>query len=249
MAKRRVSTEPIGSLLALVAIVLAGTLLVGCTNNSLGGVTGSGRLVDRDYDLSNFTRVQASSSFQVEVVRADDFEVMVTADDNVIDSIVVDRRGDTLELSLMGGSYRNATLRAQVRLPELRGISLSGSSDATVTGFASQRYVDVELSGSSRLEGDIEADEVNADLSGASDLTLRGQGRELNLSGSGSSSIDLRNYPVTEATVRLSGASNAEVQVTGELGVDLGGGSTLDYYGDPRLGDVRTSGGASLRRR
>ncbi len=236
----------------ILVLVAALVLMVGCC--PIGGlgrvVVGSGNLATRDVPASDFVRVDAGSTFQVEIVQGATFAVTVTADDNVLKYLDVGTSGDTLRLHLRSGfSLQRLTLRAKVTMPSLRGVDLSGAARATVSGFRSADSLDIGLSGASSLSGDIQAGDSRADLSGASSLSLSGSGQDLSLGGSGASSADLNSYPVQGATVNLSGASRATVDASGTLNADLSGGSTLEYSGSPTLGRINTSGGSSIRAR
>jgi len=232
--------------LLLMAIVLAGC----CGVPSFGGTIGSGRVVDKEYPLTGFDRVEASHAFQVQVSQAANYSVVVSADDNILPDVEVTLSGDTLRIGLRPGrNYARATLRARIALPSLRGVGLSGASQATITGFQSSSDLDLHLSGAASLRGDIRAGNLRAGLSGASRLTLAGSGQRLELNGSGGSNADLLNWPASDAVVHLSGGSRADVNVSGHLDAELSGGAHLEYAGKPTLGRVETSGGASIHQR
>lgn len=214
------------------------------------GVVGSGRLETRDLDLSGYSRIEAQSAFQLKVVAGDSFSTVVTADDNVIDNIEATIVGDTLHLALRSGvSYSNLTLRGQITMPNLQGISLSDTSKALISGFQSAGSLEAEISGASTLDGDIQVGDAHLNGSGASRIQLTGTCTNLELHASGASQVDLTNLATTDADVVLSGASQATVNVSGVLDADLSGGSQLVYIGEPTLGNVRTTGAASLRQK
>lgn len=237
---------------ALIATLLASTVLVGCRSGSVGPggrVTGSGNLVEQPFAIEDFDSIEASGAFQVEVSRGDGYEVVVTTNDNVVDFLDVRKEGNTLVLGLRDASYTNATFRARVSLPDLRGLRLSGASNATINGFDSDNDLALDLSGASRATGEIRAGGADFALSGASSVELRGGAETLDLNGSGASESNLADFPVSAANVELNGGSRATVNVAGRLDGNLSGGATLTYTGNPEIGNFATSGGASLRRR
>ena len=70
---------------------------------------------------------------------------------------------------------------------------------------------------------------------------------EADLRASGASSIDLEDFLLEIASVNLSGASKATVNVSDELGpVEASGASRLRYLGQPSLSGVDTSGASSV---
>ncbi|MDI7274484.1 MAG: head GIN domain-containing protein [Anaerolineae bacterium] len=235
---------------ARLFVLIGALLLAGCCPARFGtrALTGSGRLVDRDLDLSGFSRIEAGTAFQLDISRADSFSVTITADDNVIDDVEVGTADGTLRLRLRpGASVIRATLRARITMPGLRALSLSGAAGATLTGFSSDESLDLDVSGASDLRGDARAGDTRLTISGAGQVDLDGGGRSLSIQGSGASSADLLEYPVGDADVRLSGGSRALVNASGTLDADLSGGSSLEYAGNPTLRRVETSGGSTIR--
>jgi hypothetical protein len=234
--------------LALVAFIL-GVLLMGCAPAS-GQITirGSGRMVTQHPNLSDFDRVRVSEAFHVAIRQGEAFEVTVRVDEALIDTLRVRKVGDTLDIGLEPGDgyeIRDARMTAEVTMPELRGLDLSGASRVTITGFKSKEVLDLQLSGGSSLEGDIEAGETRIGLSGASGARLSGVTRDLQVRISGASNAELRRFAATDARVDASGASGINVNAR-HLQVAASGAARVTYQGDPALGRVETSGSATV---
>jgi hypothetical protein len=214
-------------------------------------ITGSGNVVSEEQDIADFDEVGVSHAFEVEISRSDAFRVVVHVDDNLREHISVVKRGRTLLIGLKRGEryrLRNATLQAEVAMPELAGIRLGGASDGTVTGFRSAKPLEVDASGASRLRGDIEAGDVRIRLSGASQAALMGAAEDLAVEGSGASQCDLSAFDVADAEIDLSGASAANVRLSGELRARLSGASSVTYTGGPTAVETKTSGASSVKR-
>jgi hypothetical protein len=234
--------------LRMPVLLVVAALLAGCGAVSL---TGSGNVITQEEAISGFDRVDVSHGFRVDVGQGDTFRVVIRVDDNVVEHLEVAKKGDTLSIGLKRNrSYtlKNTTLEAEVTMPELTGLEMSGGSHATITGFASTEDFDADLSGGSHLRGDIEAGDANFDLSGGSHLTLSGSAQDLKLDASGGGQIDLGDFSVVDADIELSGGARAMVNPSGRLDVDASGGSHVTYVGNPTLGDIDTSGGASVER-
>ena len=142
----------------LTTLIVSLVLMVGCE----GVVVGSGDLKTETYNFSDFTTIEAHKGFQLELTRSSTFSVEITTDDNLIEYLEVDKSGTTLKISLQQNRlYTSATLRAKITMPDLNRLDLSGGSQADVTGFDLSHDLSVELSGGSRVTGDISADDVD----------------------------------------------------------------------------------------
>jgi hypothetical protein len=64
---------------------------------------------------------------------------------------------------------------------------------------------------------------------------------------SGSSGFDGGDLEIQDLTITCNGGGNAMVWVEDSLDVNLSGGSTLEYYGDPDILRQDLSGGSNLK--
>jgi hypothetical protein len=233
------------SLLALCAAVVA--LLVGCDFFPL--VQGSGYLTTTSYAFSGFSTITATQACKVHVVPDTMYSVRVTCDDNIVPYLEVRRNGagSVLIGLAQGNNYHGITFNAEVHMPVLVGLDLSGASEARAeSGFSSTQPLEVTLSGASLVDiKGLTCGPVNADISGASSLTVSGTAGSETLFVSGASTANLLACAVTRTTVAVSGASQAWVNAS-EITVSASGASTLYYLGNPSIQTNNISGASLL---
>jgi hypothetical protein len=235
---------------AMTAILVTSLLACGLLSGCRGVLRGSGHLKTATYSLAGFTRVEISSAFEFEIKQSDAYAVAITADDNVIDRVEVVAESDTLKIRLRPTvSLGSVTLRAAVAMPQLYGLAASGASRGTVSDFNSARTLGLNVSGASRVTGDVTAGDVDFDVSGASTVQLEGSAENMVATVSGASRFNLGGFTVKNASVTLSGASNGTVNLTGRLDATLSGASRLYYVGEPTMGNINTSGASTLSRK
>jgi Putative auto-transporter adhesin, head GIN domain len=232
--------------LSLIVVVL---LLSGCCALPFGmQLVASGPLVTKDYDLGNFTAVNAGSAFQVEITRSDKYGVSVTVNENLVERLDIGVSGSTLHIGLKSGYGISgaATMRAKVTLPELAGLDLSGASHTTVSGFNSDRSLKTQVSGASTLGGDLTCGDAQFDVSGASKVQLTGSAQDQSVEASGASTVDLSNFASKNTVVSASGASKVSVAPSGTLTVEASGASAVRYSGEPAKLKTNSSGASTV---
>jgi hypothetical protein len=232
--------------LIIIFILVTMVLLTGCDQFPL---TGSGNVVTQEEAIFDFDKVDISHSFEVDIKRGENFSVIIRVDDNLVEHLQVEKFGSTLRIGLKDSRafiINNATLEAEVTMPELIGLDISGASRATITKFKSTEELILDISGSSSLRGDIESGDASLNLSGSSDANLTGSAGNLTLDASGSSDVDLSDFPVADAKIDASGASTVTVNASGRLDVEASGASNVYYLGDPSMGTIDTSGASSV---
>ncbi len=254
--------------LAVLVFVIAAAALAcaGCG----GSVIGSGNLVTKQYDFKDFTRLEVSHAFEVEITRGDTFKVEVTVDDNIVDRLRVEQTGTTVKIGMESGiNFGTTTQRAVVVLPELEAVSLSGASKGGVAGFESTKGLDVgvsgasnlsltgiragdtrfDVSGASKVAGDLRGGDVRMGASGASQILLQGSGNDGDLEASGASKLLLNGFELVTADVTVSGASSATVNVSRTLDADASGASSIEYSGNATIRNIQSSGASEINRR
>jgi hypothetical protein len=255
-------------LATLTALLFMSVLLAGCQEG--GSLKGSGNLETENYNFSDFTRVDVGSAFEVDIAQSGSYSVSITADDNLFDYIKVSKEGETLKIGLKTITMLvPATLKAEISMPQLRGLELSGAIHGTVSGFSSTESLDVEVSGASSLElvnisagdvkfdvsgaskvtGDTTASDTDFDIDGASTVQLEGSAGDIVVKADGASSVKLGGFTVNNANVSLGGASSGTVNLDGRLDANLSGASKLSYIGEPTMGTINTSGGSTVSKK
>ncbi len=234
-------------ILTLLVVLVGGLVTASCTLMPINLSRGSGTVVTKSFDIADFDSVSASHAFALAITQGDAFSVSVTVDDNIADRLTVEKQGATLVIALEGGAYHNVTERAEITMPMLGGLELSGASTAALSGFSGGAAFKGVASGASTITGDLSADRTVLDISGASRVTLRGESDELDAKASGASKLNLGELAVRSATLDLSGASSALVNASEEINASASGSSTIVYLGSPARVQENTSGASSVR--
>lgn len=230
----------------------------------------AGPVITRNYDVEGFTAIEAGHAFEANIAPSDTYSVAITTNEQAFEYITVRTRGKTLEITTTGlyRPFHDVNVLIEIAMPDLDGVSLSGAAMSRVSGFTSAHDFEIDLSGGSDLDIEIETGNADIELSGASNLSgsltstatamtlsgssnvrLSGSGDALDIEGSGASTFDLEDYAVNSAYLTLSGASKATLLVNGTLDAELSGASQVQHRGDTEPGDIDLSGGSSCRQK
>ena len=264
-------------MIVLPVLLIATFFISGCQTILVpkDGETETGETETRKYDFSEFTRVDIGSAFIYEVIQSDTYSVSITANNNVFDDIKVTQEGQTLiiGMEIPGVPWTifkvNPSLKVVITMPQLDGLDSSGATYGTISEFISTDALDItisgassielvkisagdvtfDVSGSSKVTGDIEAKNMELGVSGASTVQLKGSASSMVADVSGSSSLRLSDLKVENANVIFSGASNGIINLNGSLDAKLSGSSRLVYIGDPALGIMDITGASTLKKK
>ena len=231
-----------------------------------------GPIADKEYSVQGFCEVRVSSAIEFEITQSEEYSVKATGHEKLLEHLKVEVSGQTLTLGFehnsmawIGRLRPRGEVKAVVTMPELKRLVVSGASKGTARGFKSSQDLDLELSGASQAEIDIEAgkatvtasgagrvtgelkaQDTSLTLSGASRCQLLGAGGDTHLDSSGASQADLSQFQIRNADVHISGAGRAKINMDGTLNVHLSGASSLESKGNIVLGKKDITGASSM---
>ncbi len=211
-------------------------------------VKGSGKVVEEERELPGFTAVKVSEGIDLVLRQGNREAVVVKADDNVLKYIRTVVEGNTLKIDMDGGNIRSARhLLVDVTFREIERIEGSSGSDIVSDGPITASALQIRMSSGSDLKIEVDAKELICELSSGSDAVLRGRVGNLIIEASSGSDVKARDLEAVNGRLRVSGGSDAWVQVTGELEMEASGASDITFTGNPRVLSQKSSGASDIR--
>lgn len=206
----------------LIGLFAIGTL--GIAVCSIPIMMGTGDVITQDMEFEDFDTVVISDAFLVQIRQGDEFSVKIEIDEASLAYLEVSQSAQQLKMGIRPhldilGNF-NSVHRAEITMPNLVGVSLDNASS---------------------LKGEIDTGDIWLSVDNASDVTLMGKGQDLALRVDNASSVNLGNFAVQDAAITAGNASSAIVDVTGRLDAEVDNASSIAYYGDPMLGNTRTT--------
>ncbi|MDE6514780.1 MAG: DUF2807 domain-containing protein [Bacteroidales bacterium] len=233
----------------------------------------SGNPISKTYDLADFTALDVSHAFEVEVLPSDVESVEVVISSGIEKYLLVEKKGATLRIGMKRGYTGwlrvNPCMKAYVSCKALTSIEASGASDVELKAAydAMGQNMEIDLSGASSFKGQLlnvnrltadlsgassikgqvlNANRLEVELSGASEMGMDGNGNEMDLEASGASKADLADFPVKNFEGELSGASKGILYVTESFKVKASGASEVEVKGHPTVVKIDESGSSTV---
>jgi len=222
-------------------LVTSAVLLTSCFVEDPGPL----QEMERQYAVTDFDRLEMGDAFHISVEQGNYFDVSARGDRRNIQDLVVKKEGSTLVIRYSHNRQRRHDTFITITLPDLHAITFSGASDSRVYGFDDMATLKVNLSGASVCQLDVEVLQLTATISGASFLSLRGAADDLEAELSGASALKAFSFPVSNANLVLSGASDGQVTAMNTLQVVATGASHVIYRGQPAV-TAQVSGSSSV---
>ncbi len=192
-------------------------------------VKGSGEVATQAREVGTFDRIRSSGSFDVNVTIGPQQKVTVSFDDNLIDLVMTEVKGRTLQIYSDGSFSSHKSCRIEITVPSLEAVVVSGSGDIYVRG--------------------LKGAEFSYEISGSGDATLIGEVDEVDIEVSGSGEVDARELKAKRAYVEIAGSGDVQVWASDLLDGSIAGSGDIAYYGDPAEVNRDVAGSGNIRKK
>lgn len=220
-----------------------------CMQNGQFGLRGEGPIVERKVNLDPIKGVSLPGSAKVYLTQGSGQEVRITGQENIIDNLNLKVRGEIWQIDNKRPVWHSEPVKIHITLEDLRLLKISGSGVIEfVNHFSNQKDLEIRISGSGKMDLDLDARDINANISGSGDLFMQGTADHLDFSISGSGSVKAYDLTAQKANVRISGSGGMEITVDDRLDAHVSGSGNVFYKGNPRV-DSSISGSGSVRSR
>ncbi|WP_396193664.1 head GIN domain-containing protein [Flavobacterium sp.] len=233
----------------IVSAALVALSISSCNGNfNLGNsVSGSGKIVTEKRNVSQFNKITVANGLDCEVIQADNFEVTVEADDNLINGIKTHIENNTLVIYSEYNNYINVTSKKiTVKLPKI--LSLESSSGSTLKSVSLLTGEDITLKSSSgsSMEVEVESDKITLETTSGSEQQITGKALKLYTASSSGSHIEANELIANEVYSQSSSGSSTTVNAVLLLDGKASSGSSITYVKTPKEVRVEESSGGSV---
>ncbi len=234
----------------LVLAVLATLVLTSCRYFGGRRVSGNGNIVTQNRTAGSFSSVDVSGAIDVYIKQDSSQSIRVETDENLQELVEVYEQNGRLYISPRDNFNLNPSksVKVFVSSPQIHSLEVSGASNVFGENrISSSESFEIDISGASEVNIDLNAPRVDVDLSGASELHIAGETRDFNVEGSGASGIKGFDLKTENTSIDISGACSAEIFASVKADIRASGASSVKYRGNAAV-TQDMSGASSVKK-
>lgn len=207
---------------------------------------GNGKVEKKERPVSSFHTVEIQDGIDLFITQGLSENLVIEADENLHQYIKTELADGILKINLSKMVWKSQSLKVHLTIKNIKALSASGGSDVESVNLMKLEELSVICSGGSDANLNIEAAKLKFKASGGSDGFLKGTVKTFLGKASGGSDIKAFELNTVDSYIEVTGGSDAEISVNGNLNVSGSGGSDVSYKGKPVNIDSQMSGGSSL---
>lgn len=218
----------------LAAILVLGVLITSCEKDELF-VTPSAKVTTSGISATGLTSLDVSSLFSVYVSFSETEEtVFVEANENLHHLIRISQIGNKLKVGLENNTRIDGepVLNLYVKTSSLEKVKAEGAVKVEFENLLVSEQFDIELSGASQFNGNVEAVDLAAQIEGASKLELYGSSNSFIIKAEGASKMSGFDFETNHLEANLEGGCEISLTVHQKMKVDARGSSKVYYRGN-----------------
>jgi hypothetical protein len=208
------------------------------------GEKGNGVVTTSEREISDkFTRITSSEGLDVYVTQADEFNISVEADENIIELIGTDISNNTLKIHAIK-NIGSATKKVYVSLPEITSLKSSSGSFLKAENTIKSNDLVIDTSSGSTLKATIEVKNLELEASSGSNIKLTGSSDSSSIDASSGANIRANNLKTQTCDAEASSGANVSVLVSESLIADASSGGNISYSGNAKVSKNKSVSGS-----
>ncbi len=236
--------------LKIVLIALLAIVTVLPANAQRKRIKGSGDVETEKRDLSGFTGVQTATAIDIYLTQGNKFEVIVEADDNLIEHIVTKVDDGVLKVYFDRVNVTWSEKKVvHVTMKDIDYIKASSAGDVIGKTLIKAEDLKIRTSSAGDVRLEVIAKSLDLSTSSSGDITLSGEADYLEASTSSAGDIKAYELTVKEADINASSAGDVKITVTERLYARASSAGDIYYRGNPEKVDARSSSAGDVVRK
>lgn len=210
---------------------------------------------DENRNVPSFSEISLRVPGVLHLEQGPQQQVTIVAKSSTREEIITEVKDRKLIIRFPGKNYLMKTfnpgkIEIFVTVPEIDGLSVSGSGDIVVSDKIETRILDLVVSGSGDIQIEhLNAERVKANISGSGDILI-GEGgiaQDMGVTVSGSGNIKAEGFEARDIMVTIAGSGNCHVFTNGSLKARIAGSGNVYYHGNPTI-DSSVAGSGSVKK-
>ncbi len=189
--------------------------------------------MSKEYDFSDFSKLQIEGKMEVEVVKGDDFKISITGKESYLKQIEVAQLGQTLSL-ITDIKNPSPSVRLEITMPTLQSLDVRSTDEVKVQGFA-ESNMRLKNDGGYDLKAFINVDSLFLIQDGKGEINVRGTGNYLKADLNNGGKIDTERFNVNTAEIRAQEYSKASIAASEMIKIDSDKSSMINVEGEPQI--------------
>ncbi len=232
-------------------LIALSVLAISCNISGINQkrIDGNGTQKKETRTITGFNGVDVAGAFEVVLVQGSSYSIEIEADENLLQYVALQKKGDHLEISEKEGYIlrSKSPMKLRVQMPVINAVTVAGSG--TIKGetpITNLEKVAIIIAGSGNISLEVKSPKVEVEIGGSGKATLSGSTRILEIGIGGSGDCIAEDLLSEDCDVSIGGSGKARVYASVSLKGSIGGSGDIYYRGEPKKVSKSIGGSGSI---
>ena len=212
--------------------------------------TGSGNLLTEMRKVDNFGGIIISGEMNVNIIHSDKYEVMVTADDNLIKHVNTTVKSGFLYVKC-SRQPEESDITISIAMPIINSIETEGKVGIDIKEGFRVNNLEIRTFGNGNIDinGITATSAIKILNRGSGNITLTGNAKLFSCVTRDAGNVFADMLDAEEAVAKVGGSGSIFVKTSGKLNVIVAGSGSVFYNGKPSMMSKYITGSGSVKQR
>jgi hypothetical protein len=236
------------TILSKLTIVIVTTVLFSsCAVDMLNRVSGNKNVVTQDRKINDdFTSIKVSTGLDLYISQSNNVSLRVEADENLQDIIITEISNGVLKVYSEKNIWKAKARSVYVSVKDLEEISATSGSDVYTENTLRVGNLRVMTTSGADARMTVNAENITTSSTSGSDIKL--MGTAVNHTAKATSGSSIKSYGLKSQNViaKVTSGANIDVYATESIDAVATSGGDIDYKGNPRQVNKKSTSGGSI---
>jgi hypothetical protein len=231
----------------LTIIVVTTVLFSSCAIDMLNRVTGNKNVVTQDRKINDdFTSIKVSTGLDLYITQSNNVSLRVEADENLHDIIITEIKNGVLKVYSEKNIWKAKARKVYVSVKDLEELSATSGSDIYTENTLRVSNLNVMTTSGADARITVNAENITTSSTSGSDIKIMGTTVNHTASATSGSSINSFGLKSQNVIAKVTSGANIDVYALESIDAVATSGGDIDYKGNPRQVNKKSTSGGSI---
>lgn len=238
------------SITKTIAILFVTTLLTSCGIDMFNRVNGNRNVITKSRKANDdFKGIKVSTGIDLYITQGNRNKITVEADENLHDIIITEVEDGVLKVYSEKNIWKAKARKVHVTVKELNLLKATSGSDVYSKGTIETDEISITSTSGADIRITVDAISVETKSTSGSDIKIAGKAINHASSATSGSSIDAYDLESKNVIAKATSGADINVYASEKLDASATSGGDIDFKGNPKKINKRSSSGGDVSKR
>ena len=231
----------------LTIIVLTVIIFTSCAVDMLNRVTGNKNVVTQERKINDdFTSIKVSAGLDLYITQSNNVSLRVEADENLHDIIITEIKNGVLKVYSEKNIWKAKARKVYVSVKDLEELSATSGSDVYTENTLRVSNLNITTTSGADARITVNAENITTSSTSGSDIKIMGTAENHTAKATSGSSINSFGLKSQNVIAKVTSGANIDVYASESIDALATSGGDIDYKGNPRQVNKKSTSGGSI---